>query len=184
MSVFRKHPWTSGFCGLFAVFVLASLSAGYAPGMEIGRNFLSFFWQMIRVLPCVFILIGLFDVWIKRETVERHLGRESGLLGYVWAVLLAGSTVGGLHIALPVAHALYVKRARLGIVLAFILSAGVCRIPMTLFEASFLGWRFTGVRFLVSLPLVVLCSAVVGKWFEKRGYRLPDIETAENEENK
>jgi histidinol-phosphate/aromatic aminotransferase/cobyric acid decarboxylase-like protein len=35
----------------------------------IGDNFLSFFLEMLKVLPCVFILIGLFDVWVKVATL-------------------------------------------------------------------------------------------------------------------
>ena len=174
MSLLREHPWAVGFGVVFAAFVLFSLAAGFAPGEEIGRNFVSFLIQMVRVLPCVFVLIGLFHVWVRTETVERHLGHGSGLRSYVWAILLAGGTVGGLHVGLPVAHALHVKRARLGVVLAFLSSAGICRIPMTLFEASFLGWKFTAVRFAVSLPLVVLTSAALGLWFERRGYELPE----------
>jgi uncharacterized membrane protein YraQ (UPF0718 family) len=161
---------------LFALFVIVSVAAGFAPGREMGRNFLGFFVQMLRVLPCVFVVIGLFEVWVKTGTVERHLGHGSGLRSYVWAVLLAGGTVGGLHVGLPVAHALYVKRARLGVVLAFLSSAGICRIPMTLFEASFLGWKFTAVRFAVSLPLVLLSSAAIGHWFDRSQYELPDSE--------
>jgi uncharacterized membrane protein YraQ (UPF0718 family) len=174
VSVIREHPWPVALGSLFAVFVLVSLLAGFEPGREIGRNFASFLLQMLRVLPCVFVLIGLFEVWVKSETVERHLGHGSGFRSYVWAVLLAGGTVGGLHVGLPVAHALYVKRARLGVVLAFLSSAGICRIPMTLFEASILGWKFTAVRFAVSLPLVLLTSAAIGRWFERSGYTLPD----------
>jgi uncharacterized membrane protein YraQ (UPF0718 family) len=165
--------------GLFAVLVFSSFAAGFTPGKTMGESFLSFLWQMLKVLPCVFVLIGLFDVWVKRETVERHLGQESGTLSYLWAVLLAGTMVGGLHVALPVAHALHVKRAKLGAVLAFLSAAGICRVPMTLFEASFLGWRFTCVRFAVSLPLVVLSSGILGFWFDRRQYRLPDIEGTE-----
>jgi uncharacterized membrane protein YraQ (UPF0718 family) len=175
VSLIREHPWPVALGALFAAFVFVSLSTGFEPGREIGANFLSFFLQMLRVLPCVFVLIGLFDVWVKSETVERHLGHGSGLMSYVWSLLLAGGTVGGLHVALPVAHALYVKRARLGVVLAYLASAGICRIPMTLFEASFLGWKFTAVRFGVSLPLVVLTSAAMGRWFERSGYELPEL---------
>jgi uncharacterized membrane protein YraQ (UPF0718 family) len=174
MSIIREHPWPVVLGAFFAAFVLVSLTAGFDPGREIGRNFLRFLLQMLRVLPCVFVLIGLFDVWVKSETVERHLGHGSGLRSYVWAVLLAGGTVGGMHVGLPVAHALYVKRARLGVVLAFLSATGILRIPMTLFEASFLGWKFTAVRFAVSLPLVLLASAAIGHWFERAGYRLPD----------
>jgi len=176
VKILKQHPWTVGVGALFSIFMLGSLHTGFAPGEAIGRNFLSFLGQMLRVLPCVFILIGLFDVWVKTETVEKHLGHGSGLLSYVWAVLLAGTTVGGLHVVLPVAHALYVKRAKLSVVLAFLSAAGICRVPMTLFEASFLGWRFTCIRFAVSLPLVVLFSAVIGWWFDRRRYRLPDVD--------
>jgi hypothetical protein len=38
-------------------------------GKLIGDNFLSFFLEMLKVLPCVFILIGLFDVWVKVATL-------------------------------------------------------------------------------------------------------------------
>jgi uncharacterized membrane protein YraQ (UPF0718 family) len=178
MSAVRGHPWSVGLGALFVLFVLVSVAVGFAPGKEMGGSFLAFFIQMLKVLPCVFVLIGLFEVWVKTETVEKHMGRGSGLRSYVWAVLLAGGTVGGLHVGLPVAHALYAKRARLGVVLAFLSSAGICRIPMTLFEASFLGWKFTAVRFAVSLPLVLLTSAAIGSWFERREYELPEQEGA------
>ena len=178
MKAARRHPWSVSMGAVFLLFVLSSLVAGFAPGKEMGRTFLMFFIQMLKVLPCVFVLIGLFDVWVKTKTVERHLGQGSGLGSYVWSVLLAGGTVGGLHVALPVAHALYKKRARLGVVLAFLSASGVCRIPMALFEASFLGWKFTAVRFAVSLPLVLLTSAAIGSWFERSGYELPDPERA------
>ena len=174
MSLIREHSWAVTLGALFAVFVVVSLATGFEPGREIGRNFLSFLLQMLRILPAVFILIGLFEIWVKSETVERHLGHGSGVRSYVWAVLLAGGTVGGLHVGLPVAHALYVKRAKLGVVLTFLFSAGICRIPMTFFEASILGWKFTAVRFAVSLPLVIVLSAAIGRWFGRAGYTLPD----------
>jgi uncharacterized membrane protein YraQ (UPF0718 family) len=171
----RHHPWAAGIGALFGAFVLVSLCAGFGPGKTIGWNFLSFLGQMLKVLPCVFVLIGLFDVWVRRETVEKHLGQGSGSLSYLWAVLLAGTMVGGLHVALPVANALHVKRARTGVMLAFLSASGICRVPMTLFEASFLGWRFTCVRFAVSLPLVILSSVLIGAWCDRRQYLLPDV---------
>jgi uncharacterized membrane protein YraQ (UPF0718 family) len=173
----KQHRLALGTGALFVFFTVVSMVTGFPPGKAIGDHFLSFFLEMLKVLPCVFILIGLFDVWVKVATVEKHLGRDSGFISYLWAVLLAGTTVGGLHVAIPVAHALHVKKAKLGVVIAFLSAAGICRVPMTLFEASFLGWRFTCVRFIVSLPLVILSSALLGCWFDRRRYRLPSVET-------
>lgn len=176
MNILKQHPWSTGISVLFFMFVLISLGTGFTAGKTIACNFVSFVWQMLKVLPCVFILIGLFDVWVKLETVQKHLGHRSGALSYLWAVLLAGTMVGGLHVSLPVAHALHVKRAKLGIVIAFLSAASICKVPMTLFEASFLGWKFTCVRFVVSLPLVIISSALLGSWFNQRGFSLPDVD--------
>jgi len=173
----KNHAGSAVVGGAFAVFALCSWFLDFDPGVTMGRNFLEFLVQMLRILPCVFILIGLFEVWVKTDTVERHLGHDSGPISYLWAVLLAGTTVGGLHVALPVAHALYTKRARLGVVLAFVTACGICRVPMTLFEASFLGWRFSLVRLAASLPLLVLSSAALGWWARRRQYRLPDAQS-------
>ena len=177
MNRLKQHPWAIGGGLFFGLFILGSFLAGFAPGEEVGRSFATFLWQMLNVLPPVFILIGLFDVWVGTEIVEKHLGHGSGPLSYLWAVLLAGTIAGGLHVAFPVAQALHTKRAKIGVVLAFLLAAGTCRIPMTLFEASFLGWRFTGIRFAVSLPLILIFSIGVGRWFDHRCYRLPTLDT-------
>lgn len=172
----KSHPWSLALVAIFALSWAVSACVGFAPGQAIGHHFWSFFLQMLAVLPCVFLLIGLFEVWVRTQTVEKYLGKGSGALSYLWAVLLGGTIVGGLHIALPIAHALHVKRARLGVVVTYLSAAGICRVPMTLFEASFLGWRFSCVRLAVSLPLVVLSSAALGAWFERRRYALPQRE--------
>ena len=176
MSFLKQHRYTIGLTAAFLLFVGVSWGAGYAPGQQMGGSFVKFLRDMLRVLPCVFILIGLFDVWVKRATVERHLGHGAGVVSYVWALLLAGTAVGGLHVAFPIAHALHTKGARLGVVLAYLAGAAICRVPMTLFEASYLGWKFTLVRFAISLPLVVASSALLGAWFERREYVLPTLD--------
>jgi uncharacterized membrane protein YraQ (UPF0718 family) len=178
MSFLRQYRYSLLLVVGFLLFVGVSWATGFAPGRTMGGHFGAFLRDMMRVLPAVFILIGLFDVWVKRETVEKHLGHGAGLVSYLWALLLAATAVGGLHVAFPIAYALHAKGARLGVVLAYLAGAAICRVPMTLFEASFLGWRFTIVRFAVSLPLVVATSALLGAWFERRGYRLPVIEAA------
>jgi len=53
--------------------------------------------------------------------------------------------------------------------------AAVCRIPMTVFEASFLGLKFTLIRYAVSLPLVILTSVALGRYLQAKGYELRDV---------
>ena len=156
----------------YAVFISLSWIFGFGPGREITHNFASFSLDMLKVLPCAFILIGLFEIWVKKETVERHLGEKSGIRGYLWGILLASTIVGGLYVAFPVAYSLYSKGAKLGVIFTYIGASAICRVPMTIFEASFLGLRFSAIRLLVAIPLVVITSMLLGNYLRGRNYRI------------
>jgi len=158
----------------YTLFLVVSFVYGFNPGKEIGHNFFSFSRDMLKVLPCAFILIGLFEVWVKRETVEKHFGQEAGIRGYIWAVLLAGTTVGGLYVAFPLAYSLHGKGARLNVIFTYIGASAICRIPMAIFEVSFMGIKFTAIRLLVSLPLVIITSILLGDYLVKRNYRVTE----------
>ncbi len=168
MSMRKDGPWVLP-AGFF-VFVLWSFANNFAPGIRAGENALSFIKEMASILPAAFILVGLFEVWVKKETVEKHLGIDSGVKGYLWAVVLAGTIVGGLYIALPLCYVLQRKGASLGVIFMFLNAAAVCRIPMTLFEMSFLGVKFTIVRYAVSLPLLAVTAFLLDRYLRKKDY--------------
>ena len=161
---------------IFFLFILISYFTGFDKGVATGKAFLDVLVQMLKILPCAFILIGLFDVWVKRETVMRHLGYDCGLRGYFWILLLAGFSVGGLYVAFPLAETLYKKGASLKVIFVYLGFVGIFRIPMTIFEISFLGLSFTLVRLLVTVPLFFLAGIFFGEILSKRGYSLQGSE--------
>jgi len=159
---------------IFVAFVGISYILNYSDGEKTGTAFINVMIEMLKILPFAFILIGLFEAWIKRETVVKHLGNESGIKGYFWVLLLAGFSVGGLFIAFPLAETLHKKGASLKVIFAYLGFAGTFRIPMTIFEISFLGLPFTIVRLLVTIPLFLLIGIVLGTILEKKNYKLQD----------
>ena len=160
------------FIAAYVLFVVLSKSYNQESGKLAVDRLVDFSNQMLLLLPFAFLLIGLFEVWIKKETVAKYLGHRTGLSAYMLAILLAGTTVGGIYVAFPFAYSLYNKGAKLGVIFTYVTAAGICRVPMTLFEASFLGVRFTLIRFAVSLPLVLLMSWLLGSYLQKRNYEL------------
>ncbi len=161
-----KISKTIFFLILFALFIQISFWIDFKEGETIGYNFLSFSKNMGLLLPPVFILIGLFEVWIKKETIEKHLGDDSGFKSYFFIILLSSTMIGGLIVALPVAISLLNKGAKHSVIYTFLFSSAICRIPMAFFEASFLGLKFTLIRLLVSLPLILIISIVMGRLFK------------------
>lgn len=161
--------------GVFVAFLLF-IGVAYFLGAEAGKSItnhaIAFSKNLLAILPCAFILIGLFQVWLKKETVEKHFGKQSSWRGHFWAVLLAGTTVGGLYVAFPVAAALHHKGARLAVIFTYLGAAAIVRIPMSIFEASFLGLKFTLIRLLVSLPLVIASAEILGRYLERRQFKI------------
>ncbi|MFH1429706.1 MAG: permease [Candidatus Margulisiibacteriota bacterium] len=157
---------------IYLLFIISSYFLNYGPGQAIGVNFLTYARNMFAILPVVFILIGLFEVWIPRETVEAHMGEGSKITSYLWGILLAGLAVGGIFIAFPIACTLYRKGAKLSVIFFYVSCASVCRIPMTMYEAAFLGLKFTLIRLAIALPLLFLISVFIGKYLEGREYEI------------
>jgi len=166
-----KYIQAAGFVA-YALFLVFSFLKGFEPGKKMAFDLRYFSMEMAKILPPAFILIGLFEVWVKKETIEKHFGSKSGLRGYIGGILLAGTTVGGLYVAFPVAYSLYRKGADLGVIFTYIAASAICRVPMTIFEASFLGVRFSIIRLSVSIPLVIVSSMLLGKYLTRRGYAI------------
>ena len=143
------------FALLFAMFVAASWFMRFPTGMEIGRNFRMFFMEMIIFLPLMFILIGLFDVWVHREKITRHVGPGSGSRGIFWVILLAMLQAGPLYAAFPVAALLWKKGCSVRNIFVYLGAFSTLKIPMLAFEIGFLGLKFSLLRALFSLPIFI-----------------------------
>lgn len=158
---------------LFILFITISWAFNYKTGINVGKNFIIFARDMVIILPPAFILIGLFDVWVKRETIEKHFGNISGIKKYIWSILLAATTVGGTFVAFPVANSLYHKGANYSSIFTYVTAASIVMVPMSIMEASILGIKFTLIRLGISLPLVVISARLLGNYFNKINYKLP-----------
>jgi uncharacterized membrane protein YraQ (UPF0718 family) len=113
---------------------------------------------MLLVLPPIFILIGLLDVWVPRETLIRHMGNTSGIKGALIAFGLGTAAAGPLYGAFPISAVLMKKGASFINILIFLGSWSTTKIPMLLFEANALGVRFTLSRLAIDIPGVVLMA--------------------------
>jgi uncharacterized membrane protein YraQ (UPF0718 family) len=166
MKHLKNYIWVL----LFIAFSVFSYFIGFKPGQMVYSNFNEFFIEMISFIPFLFILIGLFDVWVPKEMIEKHIGKESGIKGMSLVILLAMLQAGPLYGAFPVAYILHKKGASVKNIFIFLGAFSSMKIPMLGIEMGYLGINFTIIRTLVSLPLFILIGyimeKVVGKNFE------------------
>ena len=165
-----------GFVLLFAVFIAVSYIGNFAAGKEIGKNFRVFFMEMILILPLMFILIGLFEVWVPRERIIRHLGAEAGHWGTLWVILLAMLQVGPLYAAFPVAALLWRKGCSARNIFVYLGAFTTLKIPMLTFEVGFLGWKFSLLRALFSFPVFVAIGFLLAADLKDRPFAVKEPE--------
>ncbi|MDD2295670.1 MAG: permease, partial [Eubacteriales bacterium] len=65
--------------------------------------------EMLSILPPIFLLLGLMDVWIPRETMMKYMGRDAGLRGGLLAFAMGSAAAGPLYAAFPVSGMLLKK---------------------------------------------------------------------------
>jgi uncharacterized membrane protein YraQ (UPF0718 family) len=102
--------------------------------------------EMLTLLPPIFILLGLLDVWAPKEVMMRYLGEEAGLKGIIISYLFGAVAAGPLYAAFPVAVVLIRKGCSYRNLMIFMGAWSTIKVPMLLYEMSSLGFRFTFTR--------------------------------------
>jgi uncharacterized membrane protein YraQ (UPF0718 family) len=117
--------------------------------------------EMAMVLPPIFILLGLLDVWVSKEKMIKYVGEGSGIKGIIIVFVLGSVAAGPLYAAFPVAAVLMKKGAKFSNVLIFIGAWSTTKIPMFLFEMSSMGIKFAVTRLLVDIPGIIIIAYAI-----------------------
>ena len=125
-------------------------------------------FEMLRVIPPIFILLGLLDIWVPRETMMKYMGEGSGLKGILLAIFLGSAAAGPLYGAFPVAAVFMKKGVKFMNVIIFIGAWSTTKIPMFLFEVASLGYRFAISRLLIDIPGIIIIGFLLSKLISKK----------------
>lgn len=120
-------------------------------------EFLHYFLEVMPYLFLGFLLSGIIHEFLPGDLVKQHLGKKgirpilySSLFGTFLPVCCIGS--------LPIAVSMHKKGARLGPVLAFLVTTPATSISALILCYALLGWKFTIFIFFA----VILLGLVIG----------------------
>lgn len=124
-------------------------------------------FEMLTIVPPIFILLGLLDVWVKRETMVKYMGEGSGFIGILLAFFIGSAAAGPLYAAFPVAGVLIKKGSKLSNVFIMLGAWSTTKIPLLLFEASSMGLKFTFLRLVLDLFGIAIIAYFTEKLLTK-----------------
>lgn len=161
----KQQSWLRRYAMFFILAVIYVIVMIAAP--DVGVKAIGLTWdnivEMLLILPPVFVLLGLLDVWVPREVMIRLTGPGSGIKGIVIALMLGSFAAGPLYAAFPVAGIMLKKGTKISNIMIFVGAWSTTKIPLLLFEASALGSSFMLLRFALNIPVIFLMAWLVEK---------------------
>ncbi|MDF2951566.1 MAG: putative permease [Anaerocolumna sp.] len=124
--------------------------------------------EMLLVIPPIFVLLGLLDVWVPKETMIKYMGEGSGLKGVILSFLIGSAAAGPLYGAFPVAAVFMKKGVKFMNILIFIGAWSTTKIPMFLFESAALGSQFAITRLLIDIPGIIIIAFILSRLVSKQ----------------
>lgn len=160
MKFVKTHKFLLFTLMLFIVITIVDIRLTYT-ALD---NTWSYVLDMLIIVPPIFLLIGLFDVWVDRQTVIRHMGEESGVKGMALAFFLGAFSAGPTIAAFPLAMIMLKKGARYSNVLFFLMVWSSLKIPVVFYQFTQLGFTFAMtinvVMFIVFILGALLSNAL------------------------
>ncbi len=123
------------------------------------------FLKRIPMILAIFLLIGLFDVFVPKEVVASVVGSGKGILSVLLSVFMGAVMMGPVATSYPLGAMLLYKGAALSAVAAFLYSWVMLGVTVVPFEISVFGGRFALLRnvfaFIGAVVMGLLTSLVL-----------------------
>lgn len=139
-------------------------------GLAAIKNSGYYLFEMITVMPVVFLLTVFIDAWVPQDLIMKRLGEKSGVFGGLFSLLLGSLSAGPIYAAFPICKMLLKKGASIGNIIIILSSWAVIKVPMLANEAKFLGVKFMVVRWLLTVAAIFLMAWVSSFLIRRRDF--------------
>lgn len=123
--------------------------------------------EMILIIPPVFLLMGLIEVWVPKNKIKEWIGNRSGIKGMAIAFLPGTLPTGPLYVAFPLAATMLRKGASVKNVVIFLGAWAALKIPQLMVEIEFLGASFALLRFALTAFVLVISAMIMDMYFKR-----------------
>ena len=152
---------------LFIIFIAIAYIAMFIinPGMGVASVKNSFYYikEMIMIMPVIFVLTALLDLWVPKEKIMKYLGKEAKSKGVVLSLALGSISAGPIYAAFPLCVMLHKKGASVRNLVIILSAWAVIKVPMLLNELKFLGFEFMAVRWVLTVIVIIAFSWITAK---------------------
>lgn len=169
MTIFKKAKENLFLVAVVLTYIIMFI-INPAMGTESVKNSGYYIKEMLMIMPVIFVLTALLDMWIPKEKIMRYLGKDAGAKGIFLSFVVGSVSAGPIYAAFPMCVMLHKKGASIRNIIIILSSWAVIKVPMLLNEAKFLGPKFMAVRWVLTVLAIIIFS-----WISVRIIRDEDL---------
>lgn len=140
------------------------------------KNSMYYVIEMFQIMPVIFILTSIIEAWVPKEVIMNGFGEKSGIKGTVFSFLLGSFSAGPIYAAFPVCKMLLKKGASVSNVVIILSAWAVIKLPMLANEAKFLGVKFMGLRWILTVTAILVMAYIVSIFVKKENIPIEEEE--------
>ena len=125
-------------------------------------NFLTMFIKIIPILCIVFIIMILVNLFFTKQRVAKHLGKDSGIIGWLYAIISGILVSGPPYILFPLLGDLKKGGMKNSLVAVFLYNRNV-KIPFLPVMVYYFGLNFTIILSLYIVIFSILNGKIIGR---------------------
>ncbi len=134
-----------------------------AMGIESVKSSGYYIKEMLMIMPVIFVLTALLDMWVPKEKITQYLGKDAKAKGIFFSFLVGSISAGPVYAAFPMCVMLHKKGASIRNIVIILSSWAVIKVPMLLNEAKFLGLKFMAIRWILTVIAIIIFSWITAK---------------------
>jgi uncharacterized membrane protein YraQ (UPF0718 family) len=128
-------------------------------------GFLIMFIKIIPILIIVFIIMVLVNLYFTKERIGQYLGVESGIMGWIYAMISGILFSGPPYVFFPLLGELKKRGMKNSLVAVFLYNRNV-KIPFLPIMIHYFGFNFTIILSLYIIIFSILNGKIIG-WLIK-----------------
>lgn len=119
--------------------------------------------EMLMIMPVIFVLTALLDMWVPKEKIMRYLGKDAKAKGVFLSFVVGSISAGPIYAAFPMCVMLHKKGASIRNIIIILSSWAVIKVPMLINETKFLGLKFMAIRWVLTVLAIIIFSWIAAK---------------------
>ena len=124
-------------------------------GTEVAERFYHIALEIIPMLGIVFVFMVVIFLFLKTSILIKYMGEDSGIKGWLIAIVAGTLSVGAIYLWFPVLKTLIEKGGKPGLVATFLYNRGI-----KLHWLPLMGLYF-GLKYVVILTLVTVLASIL-----------------------